>query len=209
MTDRAAAPPHRRARARRGEGERLRDEIVDAAERLLVETGDADRVSIRAVADAVGVTPPSIYLHFTDKAEMLLNVCGRHFAEFDTILAEAAAAASGPLDALRRKSRAYVRFGVDNPEHYRILFMVRNPARRLDDDRPAAQAFTHLVEDVSRCLEAGVFAPANPMLVATGLWAAFHGLTSLLISSPGFPWPDFDVIVDHIVDVHLRGLARR
>ena len=62
----------RRTRARRGEGERLREEILDAAERLLIETGNRDAVSIRAVAEAVGVTPPSIYLHFADKTELLI-----------------------------------------------------------------------------------------------------------------------------------------
>jgi AcrR family transcriptional regulator len=56
----AGAAPTRRHRARRGEGDRLREEILAAAERLLLETGDESAVSIRAVADAVGVTPPSI-----------------------------------------------------------------------------------------------------------------------------------------------------
>ena len=74
----AAARPSaspRRARARRGEGPRLREEILAAATRLLAETGDEEAVSIRAVAEAVGVTPPSIYLHFADKTELIFAVC--------------------------------------------------------------------------------------------------------------------------------------
>lgn len=201
-------PVGRRARARRGEGDRLREEILDAAEQLLVETGDADRVSIRAVADAVGVTPPSIYLHFADKAEMLLTVCGNRFAEFDEILVEAGSSSSDPLEALRRKGRAYIHFGVENPEHYRILFMVRNAGDRTLDKMPAAAtAFGHLVDDVRRCIDEGYFAPADPMLVATGLWTNMHGLTSMLISAPGFPWPELDVMIDHVVGVQARGLA--
>jgi AcrR family transcriptional regulator len=56
----------RRRRARRGEGEKLREEILEAAERLLLQTGSEEMVQVRAVAEAVGVTPPSIYLHFAD-----------------------------------------------------------------------------------------------------------------------------------------------
>ena len=50
----------RRSRARRGEGARLREDILAAAEELLLSSGDAGSLSIRAIANAVGVTPPSI-----------------------------------------------------------------------------------------------------------------------------------------------------
>ena len=50
----------RRSRAPRGFGDRLRDEILDAATELLLDTGHARSVSIRSVAQRVGVTPPSI-----------------------------------------------------------------------------------------------------------------------------------------------------
>ena len=59
--------PLRRRRAPRGSGEQLREEILDATTELLLETGHAKAVSIRSVAQRVGVTPPSIYLHFADK----------------------------------------------------------------------------------------------------------------------------------------------
>jgi len=65
----------RRRRAPRGQGRKLREEILAAAERLLRETGDQEAVSIRAVADAVGVTPPSIYLHFADKTDLIFAIC--------------------------------------------------------------------------------------------------------------------------------------
>ena len=82
-----ARPP--RARARRGDGERLRAEILAATERLLIQTGDQEAVSIRAIADAVGVTPPSIYLHFADKTELLFAVCEKHFEVLDRQLEDA------------------------------------------------------------------------------------------------------------------------
>ena len=71
--------PLRRRRAPRGSGDQLRDEILDATTDLLLETGHAKAVSIRSVAKRVGVTPPSIYLHFADKDALLDAVCARYF----------------------------------------------------------------------------------------------------------------------------------
>jgi AcrR family transcriptional regulator len=202
-------PAPRRARARRGEGERLHDEILAAAERLLIQTGDQEAVSIRAIAEAAGVTPPSIYLHFADKTQLLTAVCAARFAEFDRYLEEAAGGVDDPLDALWARGRAYVRFGLDNPEHYRILFMTRPLAGAVPGevaDLPGLTAFGHLVDAVARCMDSGALAPGDAFLVATGLWTAVHGLTSLLIARPDFPWPDVDRLLSHVIDVHGRGL---
>jgi AcrR family transcriptional regulator len=201
-------PATRRARARRGEGDLLRADILAAAERLLIQTGDEGAVSIRAIADAAGVTPPSIYLHFADKTELLAAVCEARFEEFDRHLQEAAGQAEDPLEAVWARGRAYVRFGLDNPEHYRILFMTR-PGSRVSgevDRLPGLNAFSHLVEDVARCMDAGAMAPGDPFLVATNLWTAVHGVTSLLIARPDFPWPDLDRLMGLVVDVQTRGL---
>src|SRR4029450_1591391 len=81
----------RRRRAPRGSGEQLRDEILDATTELLLETGHAKAVSIRSVAQRVGVTPPSIYLHFADKDALLDAVCARYFEKLDEEMQRVAA----------------------------------------------------------------------------------------------------------------------
>jgi AcrR family transcriptional regulator len=197
-----------RARSRRGEGDRLREEILAATTRLLIESGDEDAVSIRAIARAVGVTPPAIYLHFADKEDLILSVCERHFATFDAQVEDAGRSTPDPVESLRRRARAYLRFGVENPEHYRILFMGRHRRARDPDRLPGRDAFDHLVEAVARAVAAERFAPdLDPFVAAVGLWAAVHGLTSALISMPSFPWPDVNTLLDHVCTVHLRGLT--
>ena len=98
----------RRVRARRGEGDRLRDEILTAARDLLAETGSEDAVSLRAVAARVGVSTPSIYLHFADKQALLDAVCAQVFAALDEQLEAAAESAASPFEALRLAGMAYV-----------------------------------------------------------------------------------------------------
>ena len=79
-----ASTSSRRHRARRGQGEALRGEILAAARELLAETGNQEAVSVRAVAERVGITTPSIYLHFKDKDDLLDAVCADVFGAFGT-----------------------------------------------------------------------------------------------------------------------------
>ena len=199
-----------RARAAKGEGEKLRDELIDAAEVLLLQTGDEDKVSIRALATAVGVTPPAVYLHFADKEALILEVCGRNFRRLDAAVLAADDHATDALDAYRRRAQAYVRFAVENPEPYRILFMTRRAMtadQLADPDNPGNIAFAHLVEIVQRCMDEGFLRPDDPVAVATGSWAVVHGLASLAISMPNFPLLGTEQLVDRVIESFTRGLA--
>ncbi|HEU5004270.1 MAG TPA: TetR/AcrR family transcriptional regulator [Actinomycetota bacterium] len=200
----------RRRRAPKGQGDRLREEIVDAAEALLLSTGNQDAVSIRAVADAVGVSPPALYLHFADKTELILAVCQRHLAHLDRVLDEAAAGIDDPLESLRRRGRAYVGFGVDNPEIYRILFMMRptsSPPDWLHARMLESPSFVHWIGIVQAALARGAVRPAPTHVVALGLWSAVHGLTSLCIAKPDLFEADRDTLVGYLLDVLITGIA--
>ena len=201
----------RRRRAPRGQGDRLREEILVAAERLLIELGDEEAVSIRAVAEAVGVTPPSIYLHFEDKNELIFAICERYFDELDRVTTEAGKGSDDPVDSLMLRGRAYVRFGLDNPEPYRVLFMRKPDATPLPfhyEKIMSSSAFAHLFEAVAAAIAAGRI-EGDAMLVSIGLWSAVHGLTSLLISKPDFPWPDVDQLIDQVTRAALYGVVAR
>ena len=196
-----------RHRAARDRGERTREAILDVTERLLVEKADQDAVSIREIATTVGVTPPSIYRYFDDKDALLLAVCARHFARLDAQSEAAAASVEDPSESLRQRGLAYVRYGIENPGIYRILFMGGIQADHdFDVERmPGSEAFLHLLEAVERCIDARTFRSTDSFTVAAGLWTVVHGVTSLLISHPYFPWPEN--LAEQVFDAHLRGLA--
>ncbi len=195
--------PAARRRARRGEGDRLRGEILAAAEELLLETADSSAVSIRAIAERVGVTPPSIYRHFADKNDLLFHVCADVFARLDDALEKAGAKATDPVDELRCKASAYIEFGLTYPENYRLLFMLHTTLPRPAADSEAmagTNVFQHLTETVERMLavaEPGTPRP-DPYAMTCALWTAVHGVTSLRISLPEFPWPDVATQVENL-----------
>ena len=206
----ATAGPGRRVRSRRGHGDPLREDVLAAAERLLVAGGTEDAVSIRAVAAAVGVSPAAIYLHFPDKDALMAAVCGRVFRMFDAALEQAAEGATDPVDDLFRRARAYVQFGLANPGQYQIIFLTKKRSHLAEvpwEERPGAEAFAHLVAAVQRAMDAGALRRDEPGLVATGLWMCVHGITSLLLTLPSFPWPSVEALVCHVVQAQLRGLA--
>jgi AcrR family transcriptional regulator len=166
-------------------------------------------VSIRAVADAVGVTPPSIYLHFADKDELLSQVCQRHFTALDERMLAAGAVSDDPLESLLARGMAYVRFGLENPEPYRILFMA-TPKPATDNESEMIEksaSLLHMVEAVERCMDAGLMRRADPRLVTLGLWATAHGITALLIAKPSFPWPEPYWLAEQVLRSHVAGLV--
>lgn len=204
MTPATTAAAGRRARSRKGEGRRLREEILDATEALLLEAGAAELVSIRAVADAVGVTPPSIYRHFPDKDSLIYEVWDRRCGTLDVAFEEALVGVDDPAEALHAIGRAYVRFGLENPEPYRLVFMTRaDPASPEEAAERLGQieAFTRAVDLVQQCIDAGLMRPehTDALRVALVVWAHVHGLVSLMITKTDFPWPQDEEWIDMAV----------
>jgi len=192
-----------------GRSARLREEVVRAAARLIEEGRDLDAVSVRAVADAAGVTVAAVYRLFAGRGELIFEVCERRFRELDRACEEAAAASADPLESLRLRGRAYVRFGLAHPQEYRVWFMSKpgiTPAWTAERI-VKGPVVTHLVGAVQNCLDAGVIRPADPTMVAFSLWSAVHGLTSLFVTKPTFPWPDIDELIDHILSMLVVGLV--
>lgn len=192
----------KRARSPRGAGEILAEEIIEAAGELLVEHGDDTAMSIRAVASRVGVTPPSIYLHFADKDALLDAVCARYFERLDDEMAAAAERADDPLDRVLELGVTYVRFAVGTPVLYRIAFGKPSGGARLSkvDEVLTARAYARPVAAITQLADDGMFPRSAIADVVLEIWAAAHGIASLMINKPDFGWgEDFE---------HARAMLR-
>ena len=62
---------------------------------------------------------------------------------------------------------------------------------------------------VARAAEAGAITTSNPVMTAIHCWSGLHGIASLLICEPGFPWPPVDELVEALLDEQERGLLPR
>jgi AcrR family transcriptional regulator len=172
-----------RTPARRGEGERLRQEILDAAIALIADRGD-EAVSMRAIARAVGVTPPAVYLHFADKHELMLAVLEHVFADLARALEEADN--GEPHERVRGLMRAYVSWGIAHPGRYKIAYEGAI-ARDLppDIERPLGRPQLERLVSATAATR-----PRDAMRTATQLWACAHGVVSLRLNKPHAPLED-------------------
>jgi AcrR family transcriptional regulator len=201
-----------RQRAKRGEGDRLRDEILAATADLLDELGSADKVSTRAVAERVGCSSPSIYLHFPDKAALLYAVCEQQFEKLAEVIGAAIEGIDDPVEQLRAAAGAYARFALEHPEQYRIMMLDEAYGKMYEDDfenMASSVGFDIIVRAVQEGIDRGLLAPADPVLVALAMWAGIHGLVSILIVKQNLALPPLDELLDNFCRQSLDGMRAR
>jgi AcrR family transcriptional regulator len=191
--------PLKRRRAPRGSGEQLRDEILDATTELLLETGHERLVSIRSVAKRVGITPPSIYLHFADKDTLLDAVCARYFERLDEVMQQVVRDYTATVDRLWAQGMAYVRFALQTPELYRIATMGEARPGSYVDLTMNSSAFVHLRDSVEALIDEGVYPPGDVTVMALELLTVAHGIAALLISRPYLPFGDAEEFADRVL----------
>lgn len=218
MTTSTTKPGPGRRPNRRGQGSRLRDEIVRAARRLLEHTETNDTITLRAVAREAGIAAPSIYAHFPNSDAIVAEVVAQAFDALTAALRASRDGVDDPVQRLSAQCYAYVRFAGEQPGPYRVLF-ARARAIEHDAGSDAASkstfrnavikeagtpAFTILVEAVTGCVEAGRSASQDPFLDAVALWSSLHGYIALRMAAPEFPWPD----ERRVIDAMIAGQAR-
>jgi AcrR family transcriptional regulator len=197
MPEDALVKPVRRRPARRGDGDRLREEIVGAACRLLNDTGDPSTLSLRAVAREVGVATTSLYLHFEDINTLVRAVKMRWLDLLaDEVESAAAAAAGDPIERVRAVAHAYVSAGMSAPNRYRVLFTAEltPPPQGLPYLGAAAFDSAHDV------LRQAVPPTVDSYLLTVQFWSAMHGLVTLRQARPTFGWPDLNLQIDDLVN---------
>ncbi|MGF7148268.1 AcrR family transcriptional regulator [Sphingomonas zeicaulis] len=187
---------------RRTAGQR-REEIIAAALTLFTRYG-VHNVTTRQIARAVGISQPSLYAHFASSAEIAEEICVRGFSDLSRQLAAAFAGAHSRRDRLKQAARAYIGFGIDNPDVYRIAFMLEKPWDDTGHEGGRVMeaglcAFNLMAETVTQEMGDG------GRLAAQSIWATLHGLVALLIARPHFPWVDRDALIAAQVERAVQG----
>jgi AcrR family transcriptional regulator len=187
--------------------ERVRRSILDAAAELFVKEG-YESVSMRRIAEKIDYSPMSIYGYFRDKAELLDTICEETFAKLiqHKRLARPADYPGDPIGYLRAGLRAYVEFGLRHPYHYQLTFMTPSAAGGERRRQIGQQCFDSLRAAVRACVEGGMLRSDDVELASQVLWTAIHGVTSLLIARPKFPWVNRERLIDETIDNAVRGL---
>jgi AcrR family transcriptional regulator len=166
------------------DGEQTKARLLTEARDLYLEEGFA-RFSLREVARRAGVSAAAVYRHYDGKEALLRQVCAEGFRIFSSYLLRALSGAS-PRERMVLSSRQYLRFALEHPRDYRVLFMgaAEDFAALAPVSSPheTAPTFQFLVDRVSECMQARVIRTGDPTAMAALIWAYVHGLASLRLS---------------------------
>lgn len=200
---------------RNREREEVRDLILNAARELFVEQG-VEAVTMRAIAKRIEYTPTTIYHHFRDKHALLVELCIRDFQALGQAFLKIGRVAD-PLERLQRIGRAYVEFGIENPSHYRFLFMTPRIGATEEEIHermsPEEDAYMFLLSTVQEAIDAGLLREdlTDAEQVAQMLWSGVHGLVSLRIAmgdDDAIEWRDVRATARLMTEATVRGLLR-
>lgn len=158
------------------------DTILDAA-RDLIADGGIEAMSMRAVAERVGVSATAIYHHFANKQALVDAVVQQAFERFGGYLLTAAGRhPTGSLERVQALGEAYVRFAVENEAYFRVIFSIAAPNPRDVDELPHGAGYPILRESIQQAMAAGAMRTGDPDLTAHYLWAHVHGVVTLALS---------------------------
>ncbi len=183
----------------------FRDRLCDAAERMFAEHG-AEAVTIRQLAAAVGVSPMTPYRYFADKDAILAAVRARAFDRHAQAL-ERAHAESPPEARAGALAEAYIRFALENPEAYKLMFDIR---QRNEGDYPdLVRAGERSRRTMSLQLDDEIAAgrlTGDPVFIAHIYWAGLHGALMLHFAGKLYEGLDVRDLIVALVATLDRGL---
>jgi len=167
---------------REREKEEMRDMILKTANKLFAEHG-FEKVSMRNIADAIEYSPTTIYLYFKDKNELFYSL---HLEGFKMLAAEFVPLLEikNPMDRMYQMGLRYIRFAIENPDYYRLMFLVKDPLCTTETDETweaGHNAHAFLERVVVECQEQGYLQGISMRSAALMIWSFVHGLVSLQV----------------------------
>ena len=209
---RSLSAAHRRpSAAQRLKGADRREDILNHAARLFLSFGIAG-TSTRMIANAVGISQPSLYAHFPTKEALANALSARAFAQLEQLICQIRSAEIPAPARLEALVRGYIGFALDQGVAYRIAFMLEGPAHDEEifnpDIKPGMAAFDGFRDEVARLQAEGHLRSGSPDHLAQSLWASMHGLCALLLARGEFPWDDVPALIDFHVQIILAGYQK-
>jgi AcrR family transcriptional regulator len=182
----------------------VRTRILDAARQMLASEGH-DAVTMRRIADRIEYSPTAIYFHFKDKSALIRELCDHDFQQLAQKFASIARIAD-PIEKLRRAGQLYLHFGLENPNHYRVMFMMPHP-----DGGAEREVYTFLKSIVGEAIAHRLFRKEldDVDLVAQTVWAGVHGVVALQIAKSNdaaLQWAPFNDRAEAMIELLIDGL---
>src|SRR5215207_7187425 len=196
----------------------LRRALVDAALPLL-RSGGAEALTLRAVAREAGVSQTAPYRHFTDRAALVAAVAEDGFRRLRGRLIAAARAPAKTTGKAQQTARgglqaialAYVRFALEHPEEYRVMFGSEVAASPPAEGSERQQVYALLRDGIAALQQQGLVRQGDASKMALSAWSLVHGLAMLALDGElaGPPLRAADEATLAATDLMMFGMATR
>lgn len=175
----------------------------------MIAEGGTESVTMRALGERLGVSRAAAYRHFEDKNALLVAVAASGFRRLSERLQKIGAGEPrSSVERARRMGEEYVRFALENPAHYRLMYgreaMGRQDLPELRD--AGSELFEQLVDVIKAYQESGGIRRDDPRAQAYVAWSAVHGLASLLIEGQIMSTVDVDALIRQTTQIVLDGM---
>ena len=162
----------------------LKHLILEASVKLFSEHGYGG-FSMLQIADIIEYRPTTVYLYFKDKNEILFELHEIGFRKFEESNRDLLTI-KNPLLRLHKMGENYIKFGLENPEYYDLMFLLPAPMEFIDqvnniEWNGGDRALTALKVLIQECIDKKLIKPGDVNAIAMGIWGMVHGLVSLKI----------------------------
>ena len=204
-----------------------RAQILMVARDLFSREG-IDETSMRNIAGRAGVSPAVLYRHFSDKDALLVALTESFFERLTAAMENALVGKTDAISRARALLATYLNFGIENPHEYRLTFMTALPRLRRGDEMTTFRTkarngeplhpetltrgmvcFGMLEQTIADLVEGGHTGLKDIAALTEAVWAAGHGLVSLVITHDTFGWSRRDHLIETSITMMLNGLLRR
>lgn len=175
-----------------GRGSGASEEAILGATRDLLAEKGLQGLSMRTLAQRVGVSATAIYHYFENKDELVRRVVEGGFQRFGEYMEEAQRVhPKGSLERVRAVGEAYLQFALENHAYFRVLFSLQHPDPHSLDDLPEGGGYGLLRQAVVDAMDAGAMRTIDPDLMVMFLWSLTHGLLTISMACRIDHCPEF------------------
>ncbi len=187
----------------------LTRELIVGTAREMIRAAGVEALSLRRVAAHLGVTAPALYGYVTDKRDLVAHVAAGEFGELASHFKSAQD--RDPLTRVRAHARAYIRYAQVEPELFRVMFLfaphIEGSAAQPFELPAATEVFALASEALTAAVEAGQVHTDDPLVLALAMWAATHGVATVVQMGLHLGAEFEERLADKVVEAMLLGFG--
>ncbi|MCU0400655.1 MAG: TetR/AcrR family transcriptional regulator [Algoriphagus sp.] len=167
------------------EKEELKALILQAAKKLFIEKG-IEQTTIRNIASEIEYSVGTVYVYYKDKNDILYDLHSQGFKQLGGEM-KVLFSVADPMERMKALGRVYLRFALENPDMYDLMFTRKAPMDFLDsvhkeEWNEGKGTFDVLRATVAQCMDKGYFNGHQLEPLSFAIWSVVHGMASLHIS---------------------------